>query len=1498
MNTEIEINKFPFQLDEFYLDLQQDGSKISLLTESEIISKPFPGLRPFKTSEFQLFRGRDGQAEELIKRLKKNKFLAVIGSSGTGKSSLVRAGLLPQLFGGYLHEAGNKWKIAICRPGKNPITNLSIALSSVKTHSKEENKISEVYNVIEPLLNHSIYGILEIEELLNKNKAQPENLLLIIDQFEELFRFDRKDFGKENIESHFVNLLLKSALNPNSAVYVIITMRSEFLGDCIKYRGLPEAINEGQYLVPQLSRNQLKEVIEGPLYLAGKKMSPQLVEILLNEIEQTKLKENLDQLPILQHALMRTYNEAIHDPEINYEHYKKIGGMEKALANHAESKYEELGNKNMGVDDTMSHKQRIAKIIFQALTDLSTDQKGGRRPTELKVIYKIAESVNASEQEVNDVINHFRSDDTSFIMPPINTALHKNLIMDISHESLMRNWEKLNDWIKEELNFARLYRVLNERRELYEQGMDEFLRGGLLKEIIDWGDKYPNNAAWASRYHNLGKIENEEIVNTEIYNKNLNFLSRSQKENEVLIQKEKERIEDEIKRTQKNKSTRLVLIILGFAVAMSTALTLWALDSRNNYSKKTEEAKMLSHLADSSANEAVKLKNAAVKNERIAKSQAELLQKITTEATNQRIIADRKTKDALKSEEISQQQKLKAIESEKIAKKETLNAKNDREKAVRKTLEADKLLFKYQLSWSKWWNNNLLTKKDKDYFADTLFNLYDGIRHIPNQADSIKEENIKNSLNFLLQAQQNISDWGSFLYFLSEAKKVDSNYKTNQLISSYLDSTIVYTKKFKNLHLGNSIIGPSPFLQDSSLIIISSKGIYQPGNQDDDAKELQNFENDMDPLSLSNDCKKILFKDYHSGRFLIFTLQDGNKFKNNNLISDRLNQNSNFVHNNKKNTKKTRIAVLMNNLYRNPAIESGDEKTIISKFSDNDQFLSFVNNFSCNIYNFKTQNLDSIVVEDKIVDIEFNKLETNLIICFKDSANIYDLNNTHKPPVILKLPLHEIDENSDTYLNNATLPKDKFFVRSSFSPLDTTIFLYTSTEKYKYMATGKFVNKVKISTRQSSQIFLNKNGSGFYTSPKDDAYDDNGCYINPLLGDSLTLSSKFFPWHSKTVTDIKFMPSGEIISADEDSIYIWNINSKKLSVSEIIKYVDSNKILTNYLQMGDTNYNQKNYILAVENYKEAARFKPTLSTAWNMLGISYYSLKKYDSAINSFKMAINFDSSEIEYIKNLAASYSKIHLYYLAVTTLKSALAVDSSASIWYKLGSVYNDLFNYKLAINAYKKAYVLDSANVHILNALGYEYYSSYQEDSAFVYYNKAFILDSLNGSAKNNLALVLIDRKEYDKAIIYFNQALKYSPKDDQILRNVAHLYNVKKNYPEAIVFADSAIKIDSTNSSAYSDKGFALLKQGNLKGLNWLNNAIKVDSTDWRSYVNFAAYYSHIGDFKRAIDYLKTAVANGFFYYHSLEDEEWFANIRLEKDYIDLMRKMKARILAMQ
>lgn len=674
---------FDFQLDEFYLDLQEEGRRISILPPEEIVRMPFPGLRPFKTSEFLLFKGRDGQSEELLKRLENNRFLAVIGSSGTGKSSLVRAGLIPQLFGGYLHGAGNRWNIAICRPGKNPIANLAIALSSVKGESWDREHLFSNYKIIADKLNSSLYGLLDVNAFLHEEKAKEDqaNLLVIVDQFEEIFRYDRRNLGWENIENYFVDLLLKAAANRKNPIYVIITMRSEFLGDCVKFRDLPKAINEGQYLVPGLNRTQLKEVIEGPIHLAGKEISPDLVEYLINEIEENKVKENLDQLPILQHALMRTYQEAARNnaKEITYEHYEKIGKMEKALANHAKEKFDELADGNTGKG--LSKKQQIAKITFQALTDASTDLKGGRRPVELKYIQAIAAAIGATKEEVNEVVNKFRDENTSFIMPPSNTVLHEDLILDISHESLMRNWDMLRTWVGEEVDNGELYRKLNERREENDIWMPE----PKLQEMLQWRERYPHNAVWASRYHRLPVTGNDLGVHEAIYRQNIDFLDKCKQvvdeekeeekrraEEKVRMQEEQARMQrelemqqermrmqeertrmqeekmqrelamkeqlvrrDEVIQKQKEKARKRMIWVLSTGIGVAVLLAVWAFSSRALAVKKEKDADYQKNNALSLAEELKFKKKQAEDSREVAKNERDRANELASKVAQQ-----------------------------------------------------------------------------------------------------------------------------------------------------------------------------------------------------------------------------------------------------------------------------------------------------------------------------------------------------------------------------------------------------------------------------------------------------------------------------------------------------------------------------------------------------------------------------------------------------------------------------------------------------------------------------------------------------------------------------------------------------------------------------------------------------------------------------------------------------------------------------------------------
>ena len=629
---------------------------------------------------------------------------------------MVRAGLIPQLFGGYLHDAGSKWNIAVCRPGKDPIENLAIALSSIKSNTNEPEELINNFNEIEPMLSNSIYGLLDVKELLDANTSlkvaeQPaSNLLVIIDQFEELFRFNRKDLGKDNIENQFVNLLLKAALDPGNAVYVIITMRSEFLGDCVKYRGLPEVINEGQYLVPQLTRNELKSVIENPIHLAGKKIAPTLVELLVNEIEESKLKENLDQLPILQHALMRTYNEAmLHGPdtEISYEHYKKIGEMERALAIHVETKFDELGD--AGSNETaLSKKQQLAKIIFQSLTELSSGQKSGRRPTELKNIYAIAAGIAATEMEVNEVVNHFRDNDTSFIMPPINTILYPNLIIDISHESLMRNWEQLTLWMSEEMKFGNLYKQLNERRELHDTDPQEWLRGILLRELVSWKESYANNKSWAVRYASMNKKTNDAAQIESLYKTNLAFLDNSIAESERVKEEKQRELQNNLEREQKIQAAKTRARIYSFAVIVSMLFCLWAFSERKNAKAQEEIASGKSKTADS-------LRTVAEISALVAKDS-------TVAAISQRAIAENQRKIAEEKTALANEQ---GIELAKYAANANMVAKE----AIQQKARADtakegfaKQLVKNALKSEAFYFSSALDQATKEEIIDSLFN--------------------------------------------------------------------------------------------------------------------------------------------------------------------------------------------------------------------------------------------------------------------------------------------------------------------------------------------------------------------------------------------------------------------------------------------------------------------------------------------------------------------------------------------------------------------------------------------------------------------------------------------------------------------------------------------------------------------------------------------------------------------------------------------------------
>lgn len=450
-------------------------------------SNPFPGLRPFEADEEHLFFGREREIADLVRRLGSQRFLSVIGTSGSGKSSLVRSGLIPSLHCGVMVKTGSAWRVAVMRPGQNPLGHLAAALDHPDVLGQEGALASTSRVLLDATLRRGSLGIVDAVRLARL--APYENVLIVIDQFEELFRFRRvSDADNSRDEAIvFVKLLLEAARQTAVPIYVVLTMRSDFIGDCMRYPGLPEAVNDGQYLVPRMTRDGLRAAITGPVAVAGAQIAPRLVLRLLNDVGDRQ-----DELPLVQHVLMRTWDHwSRHNSPatpIDLANYEAVGSLKDALSMHAEEAYQETGSEHM---------KRLAERMFRALTDTFTDPRGVRRPTSVGDLAAICE---ASTSEVIAIVEIFRRPGRSFLMPPPSVPLTSDAVIDLSHESLMRTWTRLIAWAQQERASTALYSRLAREATWYGEGAAGLWDDPELELGLRWRRENRPTAAWARRY--------------------------------------------------------------------------------------------------------------------------------------------------------------------------------------------------------------------------------------------------------------------------------------------------------------------------------------------------------------------------------------------------------------------------------------------------------------------------------------------------------------------------------------------------------------------------------------------------------------------------------------------------------------------------------------------------------------------------------------------------------------------------------------------------------------------------------------------------------------------------------------------------------------------------------------------------------------------------------------------------------------------------------------
>ena len=760
--------------------------KKSIPQKLKITTNPYIGLRPFKENDNHLFFGRDKQIKDIIINLKNTGFTAIIGSSGSGKSSLIRSGLIPALKKGIRKGQGEGWKIGIFKPGYDPIGSLAKSLISlgITNYNSKDTKINNSKEHTSSILRSHENGISNV--LNDFTKENSENILIIIDQFEEIFRghINEKGYPAGSRDfSLFVNLILNTL--SNKRVYIVLSMRSDFLADCTRFFGLPEALNKGQYLIPRMTKYEVNEVITKPLRLINATISETLVESILNQIENRQT-----QLPILQHTLMRIVdfwkNKSNSQGSIDIEHYNAVGGLEKALSNHADEAYLELKTEE---------DKNIIESIFKSITDTSSNSDGIRRPCSL---VKLSQQINVSEAKIKEVIQGFRSSERSFIFPSLTQEINGEDMIDISHESLMREWERLKNWLTEELDSSKIYLNLCSLATLYQEGRGSLLINPELAIVLKWREKQRPTETWGSRYDTS-------------FPRAINFLEESKTKFDLDVLKKS------LVQSQKTKRNKRLLIFFSVLSILLLGLTFFANQETERATKNEkiaieakEDADISALAAKESAENAAKAAEKAKKNEEIAieaKEDADksaLAAKESEENAAEAAVKAKKNEEiAIEAKEYADKSALAAKKSEESAQTAKIKAQNAEEKATRlkNVSDAIKMAFEAEKNLDLNKIDNAIVQSKK---AHNLF-IKNGNLERENQIYSALSRSLFEGKSKKVNFYNNINSIGFSTISQSNSSKefmtLDNSKKVSFYTSDDTGKINTLNKEFKNIDL-------------------------------------------------------------------------------------------------------------------------------------------------------------------------------------------------------------------------------------------------------------------------------------------------------------------------------------------------------------------------------------------------------------------------------------------------------------------------------------------------------------------------------------------------------------------------------------------------------------------------------------------------------------------------------------------------------------------------
>jgi tetratricopeptide (TPR) repeat protein len=449
----------------------------------EFAPSPYPGLRPFEKSEWPIFFGRERMTDEVVNRLLERRLVFVHGASGSGKSSIVKAGVQARLEQ-QLARSGLRWLTCEMRPGSEPLANLTESFVRI-VEGGASRRID-----IRRTLNEGRQAPAALSKVLCLGAA--DRLCVLLDQFEELFRFAREVSQDESIL--LTDFLVGFEKNPPDGIYVLVTMRSEFLGDCARYDGLAETINRTQYLLPRMNTDDLLRAVRDPATLYGGRVTDRLAERLIADA-----RGGQDELPLIQHGLSQLWSFASSKadnefgPVVDLAAYETRGPLGWLLSEHADSVADAESADSLG--------KTFVENLFRSLSEMNVEGAAVRRPQMFKDLIAVT---GAAADELRGILDRFRQPGISFITPYAPKQIEAETTIDISHEALIRCWRRIADketgWLQQEFRDGLIWRSLVVQSEAFAANPKNFLSEATTEARGKW--LTGRSEAWAKRYGN------------------------------------------------------------------------------------------------------------------------------------------------------------------------------------------------------------------------------------------------------------------------------------------------------------------------------------------------------------------------------------------------------------------------------------------------------------------------------------------------------------------------------------------------------------------------------------------------------------------------------------------------------------------------------------------------------------------------------------------------------------------------------------------------------------------------------------------------------------------------------------------------------------------------------------------------------------------------------------------------------------------------------------